>query len=643
MLESYYKDALRQGQKQAHSRILRGQSPCLPVLEDFLPPEKLASGTDLGLVQIPAEFIVGTRTRGRTNAFSPDFLPLLAEGSEFADKWERLCRDHLQVGIREPIRAWEYMNRYYVEEGNKRVSVLKYFGAPTVTGQVIRILPEKSDDPQTRLYFELISFYADSQVNCLEFSKAGSCVLLQKALGKAPGALWSEDERRRFLSVYYRFRSVYLACGGQRLQSTVGDALLACVQIYGWQIVSAAAEEDLKKQILAMWEEVQLQQEQPSIELKLTPEEEKKSSLLSRLLPQSEPALPKTAFLYDRTPELSGWAHGHELGRRYVQKVFEGALETRAYSNALDGDPDAVLEQAIADGNTLLFTTSPRLLRSSLRAAIAHPEVVIMNCTLNSSHRYIRTYYARLYEAKFILGAIAAALSDTGQIGYICDYPIFGQLAGINAFALGAQMVRPQARVHLRWSTLREDAQAEQSLRSKGIELISFQDTARFSPTNRSAFGLCRITDEDRAVLAAPVLHWGVYYETILRQLRSKSEQADYAASSKALNYYWGMSAGVVDLALSAQLPDGVRRLADYLRESIRREVCQPFLPPIRRQNGQPVGEPGQPLAPEQIINIDYLVENVVGSIPPYDALSPIAQATVDAVGLAPSAGEEAK
>ena len=31
--------------------------------------------------------------------------------------------------MREPVQAFEFMNRFYVQEGNKRVSVLKYFGA----------------------------------------------------------------------------------------------------------------------------------------------------------------------------------------------------------------------------------------------------------------------------------------------------------------------------------------------------------------------------------------------------------------------------------------------------------------------------------------------------------------------------------
>jgi hypothetical protein len=97
------------------------------------------------------------------------------------------------------------------------------------------------------------------------------------------------------------------------------------------------------------------------------------------------------------------------------------------------------------------------------------------------------------------------------------------------------------------------------------------------------------------------------------------------------------MSAGVIDLGWDAALPRGTRRLAEYLRESISKEVCNPFLAPLHTQNGSLVGEHQHALSIEQIIGMDYLVDNVIGEIPAYDALAPLGQSTVDAAGVAPS------
>ena len=113
--------------------------------------------------------------------------------------------------------------------------------------------------------------------------------------------------------------------------------------------------------------------------------------------------------------------------------------------------------------------------------------------------------------------------------------------------------------------------------------------------------------------------------------------RAEYQNSSKALNYYWGMSEGVVDVRFAGALKDGTRRLAEFLRESVCREVCSPFLTPLRTQSGELVGVGERMLGQDQIIAMDYLVENVVGSIPAYEELSPLGQATVDMAGVEPA------
>ena len=642
MSEQSYRDAQKLGQKEYRACVAGGRAACLPALDDFIAPEEALKGVDLGLEQIPTEWIVGTKTRGRVNTFAPNFMPIAPVDSEFAQKWERLCEAHLSEGIRDPIKAYEYMHRYYVEEGNKRVSVLKFFDAPSIPAHVIRVLPERT--PETENYYAYVAFHKCSKVNFIEFTSGESWAALQQALGKQPDEVWTEEERRRFSATYYYFRKAYRASGGDKLKTTAGDAMLSYIQIFGYDALCAASGTEIKKNLVSMWEELRLRQEESAIELKTEPSEEKKPGLLTRLLPGSASVL-KAAFLYDGEPGRSGWVLGHELGRVHVQRVFDGRLQTTAYTNCMQDDPLRVIEQAAADGNSLIFTTSPRLQQASLRAAIAHPELVIMNCSLNQSHRYIRSYYARMYEAKFIIGAVAGSLTESGRLGYICDYPIFGQIAGINAFALGAQMTNPRARVFLEWSSVKGPKEAEKKLIQEGAQLISCQDTASLSRGKRSSFGLTSVRGEERELLAAPSWKWGVYYEKILRQFFSKTVQDEYESSSNALNYYWGMSAGVVDVSFSDTLPNGTRHLADFLKESIVREACSPFLTPIRLQSGATVGEGQGTLRQEQIAGMDYLVENVVGSIPAYTELNPLAQATVDTSGVTPAtekAGKEA-
>lgn len=629
MLSENYRKALSMGQKEYRSCVARGEYPYLSVLDELLPPERQSMGTELGLMQVPINLIVGTKTAGRTTAFARNFMPLLAEGTEFSDKWERLCNAHLKEGIRDPVLVYEYMNRYYVQEGNKRVSVLKFFDSVTIAANVIRILPERSNNPEVLAYFALTDFIRASHVNFLEFSRAESYAEFQRLVGKEPEEPWTDDERKTLNTVYYYFKRAYVARGGDRLRTTVGDALLSCARIYGYQPLRGMTETEMKKAVGKVWAEIALQQEEKPIDLKLEAEQKEKPSLLARLPLSTKPL--QVAFVYDKTPETSGWTYSHELGRQHVERVFGDKVVTTAYSGAVNSA--AVLEEAVKDGAKVLFTTTPQMLPESLRLAVEHPEVKVLNCSLNQSHRYIRTYYARMYEAKFVIGAIAGALAENNRVGYLCDYPIYGMIAGINAFARGVQMVNPRAKVYLEWTSVDGLDAATARLTDRGIDLISNLDMARLEDGGRSRFGLSKMNSDGQVNLAMPVWDWGVYYELILRSVLSGSFQSE--EESRALNYYYGMKAGVVDVLLSKALPSGVQKLALVLKSAIVNDLCYPFFGPLVTQQGRAVLDSISSTIPvEQIISMDWLLDNVVGEIPAYEQLTPEAQATVDQAGV---------
>ena len=168
--EDYIK-AYKMGKKDYQARMMRGEVPTLKVLDDILPSRGSYSEVPLGLVQIPIDQIVGTKSGGRSSAFSGNFMPILRENTEFAYKWSVLIDSHLKEGIHDPVKAYEYMNKFYIEEGNKRVSVLKYCDAVSVPGNVTRILPARTDQKENKIYYEFVDFYALSQINYIYFSK----------------------------------------------------------------------------------------------------------------------------------------------------------------------------------------------------------------------------------------------------------------------------------------------------------------------------------------------------------------------------------------------------------------------------------------------------------------------------------------
>lgn len=158
----------------------------LPVLDDILSRENIQTEQNMGLMQIPLDFVVGTATKGRTYSFAANFMPILDADTEFAFKWIALSDAQVNEGIRDPIVAYEYMNRYYVVEGNKRVSVLKYFKADSIVANVTRKIPKYSEDEDVKLYYEYMKFNQISGLNNIEFSKIGMADKLLALMGSLP-------------------------------------------------------------------------------------------------------------------------------------------------------------------------------------------------------------------------------------------------------------------------------------------------------------------------------------------------------------------------------------------------------------------------------------------------------------------------
>ena len=94
------------------------------------------------------------------------------------------------------------------------------------------------------------------------------------------------------------------------------------------------------------------------------------------------------------------------------------------------------------------------------------------------------------------------------------------------------------------------------------------------------------------------------------------------------------MSAGVIDMICSNNVPAGVRRLADHLKHDIKKGDMVPFYGEIYSQDGELRNKSNVAMKPEAIMEMDWLVANVKGSIPTMDTLIDAAQTIVQLKGV---------
>lgn len=628
-----YEEAYKRGKKCCQKMTAAGEEPYLPALEDVIENVNIVSEVSLGVKNIPANLIVGTAYAGRTNSFAANFMPLLDTDSEFAKKWITLSRAHLEEGIREPIKVYEYMYHFYVVEGNKRVSVLKYFDAASIPAVVTRKIPAKTDDPQILLYYEFMEFYEKTTIYRCIFSKPGSYDRLMKLLPVGEGK-WNDDFRQDFLSVYYRFETAYEKSEEKELDLTPSDVFLKMMEKIGYGEMEGMSSREMIGCLTLIKKDLLLEETQ-KVEISLNPNESTPSKNFFNIFFPSQVGRMKIAFAHGQNIAQSGWIYGHELGRLHLENVFGDKVETGRFAlNSTDADGQyEELKKITEDGYNVLFTTTPELVEASLRLAVERQDIDILNCSINLPHKYVRTYYSRMYEAKFIMGAIAAALSENNDIGYIADYPIYGMIANINAFAIGAKMINPKSKVFLEWDTLK-DSQCRDFFEDMEITMVSKRDMLAPGTPERQ-FGLCQKKGDKLINLAMPVTNWGVIYERIVRSMFSGAYRQEIKKDSDlALNYWWGMSAGAIDVFYSHHVPKETRRLIGLLKRAVSAQIFSPFRGVITDNKGNSHGVENSSMSADELMKMGWLADNIFGEIPTADMLKEEAQPIVNLQGI---------
>lgn len=630
-----YLRALHQGQKEAKALEAAGRKPGPAVLDEVLPVAERASIIELPVQEIPAERIIGTGSEGRISLFSASFFPLANPDSEFASKWMALCAAHLSdTGIRDPIECYEYLGDFYVTEGNKRVSVLRYFGAVRIPARIRRVLPLHREDPRTAAYYEFIEFHRATRIYDVQFRKPGDYARLYAALGKNQGEAWTDEEKKRFLRCFHYFSEVFREINSKRKEAfSPEEALLLSLKVYPYEQLCAMGPEEMKMVLESFWGDVKAAASPEDIAVKTLPEDEKKKSVISMLLPVGQKHL-TIAFLYQGDPETSDWARGHAEGAAYLAGAFADSVEVKNYYHAdTPARAEALLEQAAEEGAGLVFTTSPPLLVPTLKAAVKHPKARYFNCSSGQALSSVRSYYCRIYEGKFITGLIAGAMAENDLIGYIGSYPILGVPAAINAFALGARMTNPRAKVLLEWSCLPGDYM--EHFLKQGIRVISNRDIplpdVKYMEQGR--YGTFLIDPSGNLLpLASPCWMWGSLYENIVRAVLSGGEKKE--PDAKVVNYWWGMDSGVIDVQLTDLVPPGVRALAETMMDQLRAGGLDPFSQKITAQDGTVVSDGSRALSSLEILQMDRLCDVVEGHIPAYEELLPMSRRLVRELGV---------
>ncbi|MGF1624041.1 MAG: BMP family ABC transporter substrate-binding protein [Alphaproteobacteria bacterium] len=323
----------------------------------------------------------------------------------------------------------------------------------------------------------------------------------------------------------------------------------------------------------------------------------------------------KVGFVYNSPIGDSGWTYQHDQGRLALEAALGDAVETSYIESVGEADAARIIRQLAENGHGLIFGTTFGFMNPMAQVAESYPDVAFQHATGYTQLDNMGIYHARAYEARYLSGMAAGAVSQTGVAGFIASFPIPEVIRGINAFTLGMRAVNPDAQVRVIWLSTWYDpgkeTEATQALVAQGADVIS-QFTDSPAPTIAAqeagiwsiSVGSDRSTYGPDAHLTSVVYNWGGYYTEVAQQVIDGTWTAD--------NVWGGIGRGMTDIApLHAAVPDDARAAIEAKRAAFADGSDHPFAGPVADQGGEVRIAEGAAADDGMLLGMDWYVEGV--------------------------------
>ena len=324
----------------------------------------------------------------------------------------------------------------------------------------------------------------------------------------------------------------------------------------------------------------------------------------------------KIGFVYVGPIGDYGWTHGHDLGRNAVEAKFGNKVKTTYVESVAEGpDAERVIRQLAQQGHGLIFTTSFGYMEQTLRVAKQFPKLKFEHATGYKTAENVSAYNSRFYEGRAVVGHIAGKLTRTGKIGYVASVPIPEVVMGINATALAARQVRPDAAVRVvwvhTWFDPAKEADAAKALVDQGVDIMT-QHTDSPAPLqvaeSRGILGFGQASDmktyAPKAQLSAMLDLWGDYYIGRV--------QAVLDGTWKSQSIWYGFKEKMLAMAPYGEaIPEALRQEADAIIAGTINGSYYAFTGPIKNQKGEVVVQDGARMSDADLLKMNWYVEGV--------------------------------
>lgn len=325
----------------------------------------------------------------------------------------------------------------------------------------------------------------------------------------------------------------------------------------------------------------------------------------------------KAGFIYIDPVGNIGWSYQHELGRQYMDKTLAGLVESTYVENVPEAHAEAVLRELVGSGHQLIFTTSFSYMNPTLKVAREFPHVIFEQATGFKTAPNMGNYNGRFYEAQYLTGLVAGAMTKTDKIGFILPFPIPEVYRVVDAFTIGLRETNPKAKVSTVWVNTwynpSKERQAAQTLVASGADVLATHTDSPAPMQVAESHGIWAIAQDSnqikygpKAQLTGVIDHWGPFYVQTARRVLDSHWKSE--------SVWGGLKSGIVELApLSPAVPKDVADLVMKRKAEIEGGTFNIFSGPLRDQSGALKVPAGKALNDTELLGLQWFVPGVEG------------------------------
>jgi basic membrane protein A and related proteins len=325
----------------------------------------------------------------------------------------------------------------------------------------------------------------------------------------------------------------------------------------------------------------------------------------------------KVAWILVGPHNDGGWSQSHYDGMQYVRRALGATVQTTYKENIVSNTQfSQTVSSLVAQGYKMIFSTSYGYVDKKFAAK--YPNVLFEQATGTDQAKNLAEYFGAAEDTVFLSGMAAGAATKTGNIGYVVAYPIPEVIRHADAFALGAQLMHPGAKVHLVWTNswydLAKEKKAAESLVNAGADVlgqnVDSPATGQFAESKTLpwvGYDSNAQTFAPKSWLTAAVYDWGPYYV--------KRVKAAMNGTWKTGFYYGSIKDGFTALApFGPRVTAATKAAIAAKMKAIENGTFYEFTGPITAQNGKVVVPAGKKLSVTQLYSVTWLVKGVIGS-----------------------------